>query len=420
MNDLHERLRAIEQVAPPDLWPDATTRSPGDAPSDRRTRLATAVLALALVLPAIWFAFHALSSVRHEKPAPAASGSSIAVVPPSPLVPASQGRIVFNGPDVTGGDEALFVVEPDGSGLIQLTGCLEPTCDPTKLPLKIGEDREPAWSPDGSTIVFSRWPITVFQGSHEGLAVVVGCDGPSDLFVMDADGSDVTQLTGLDEEREFTQQNTDTCLQAGFTPSAPPGLPHANPNWSADGTLIAFVIATGDAPGIYTTRPDGSGLQRWLDLPGGLGQGRWWSPDGTQIVFSEKDGVFVTAVDGSESHRVTTCPDPCSSVSDATWSPDGTRIAFIGMDFGDPTRPRAIYVVSADGTSLFKVFDCPTTSVHGCSGLAWSPDGTQLVFGLREDDAYPVASEGLYVVNVDGSGLARVTDGGPYGVAWTR
>jgi Tol biopolymer transport system component len=201
-----------------------------------------------------------------------------------------------------------------------------------------------------------------------------------------------------------------------FCPTLVPLGPSAtNPNWSSDGNLIAFVQTDQDVQAIYTIRPDGTGLVRLADNPGGLGDGRWWSPDGRQIAFAGDHGISVVDVDGSGSHLVVACEDTCTSVGGQSWSPDGSAIAFIQTSGHGRSASRAIYTVDADGTALRKVVDC-ATSVAGCVDLAWSPDGMRLVFSQREDDP---GTDGLFVVNVDGSGLTRIADGGLQGLAWT-
>src|SRR5262245_10874215 len=155
MSDLDERLRAIERVAPPDLWHDATTRSPGAPPSDRRGRLAIAILALAVAGSALWLAVHALSSVS-PKPPPASN---------------PDGRIVFTDLDPRGGI-ALFVVDADGTNRIQLTGCVDSACQTAFLVGRGSFDQRPAWSSDGTTIAFSRIPLRLSPGPNGGTTFV--------------------------------------------------------------------------------------------------------------------------------------------------------------------------------------------------------------------------------------------------------
>jgi Tol biopolymer transport system component len=74
---------------------------------------------------------------------------------------------------------AIYVMNADGSGLVPLTAG-EPNFD-----------AEPAWSPDGTLIAFSR------EISGPGAQYVSG-----DIYIMRADGSDVTQLTDTSDEDE--------------------------------------------------------------------------------------------------------------------------------------------------------------------------------------------------------------------------
>jgi Tol biopolymer transport system component len=111
------------------------------------------------------------------------------------------------------------------------------------------DDRAPAWSPDGTKIAFVR---------------------RGDIFVMDADGSNPTNLTN--------SQSMD----------------NQGPAWSPDGTRIAF--SRSEAGGnrevnrIFVMDADGSNPTSLTDaLPdGGIGVDfePTWSPDGNRIAFS--------------------------------------------------------------------------------------------------------------------------------------
>jgi Tol biopolymer transport system component len=91
-------------------------------------------------------------------------------------------RIVFNSEG--GHSRNTYVVRPDGSGLTLLRGASRLT--------HIGETITPAWSPDGKQIVFAGEPHTC-SSLYRG-----GCDSAVytfDVFVMDADGTHVRDLT---------------------------------------------------------------------------------------------------------------------------------------------------------------------------------------------------------------------------------
>jgi hypothetical protein len=104
-------------------------------------------------------------------------------------------------------------------------------------------DLAPVWSPEGTRIAF------------ESLR-----DGNSEIYVMDADGSNQINLT---------RQEADD---------------HA-PSWSPDGKLIAFESLRDGARELYVMSSDGSEGARLTNGPG-LSVAPHWDIDGSEIIFS--------------------------------------------------------------------------------------------------------------------------------------
>ena len=208
-------------------------------------------------------------------------------------------------------------------------------------------------------------------------------DGNSDIYVMNADGSDVTRLT----------EN--------------PGHDWG-PDWSPDGQLIAFNNDRDGNWDIYVMNPDGSGVRQLTDNPGR----DWspaWSPGGQQIAFtSDRDGnsvIYVMNADGSGVRQLTDNP---GYDADPAWSPGGGQIAFSSQRDGDSD----IYVMNADGSGVTQLTNHPGYD----HSPAWSPGGGQIAFNNDRDGNWDI-----YVMNPDGSGVRQLTDNpGRYGSpAWS-
>ena len=200
-------------------------------------------------------------------------------------------------------------------------------------------------------------------------------DGDWDIYVMNADGSGVTQLTdNADDDR--------------------------NPDWSPDGRQIAFSSGPPDGNlDIYVMNADGSGVTRLTDHPG-LDQSPDWSPDGGHIAFTsvrqddEDWNIYVMNADGSGVMRLTNHPELDRNPA---WSPDGRRIAFSSDRDGDWD----IYVMNADGSGLTRLTD----NAELDRWPAWSPDGRRIAFTSDRDGDWDI-----YVMNADGSGVTRLAD----------
>ena len=142
----------------------------------------------------------------------------------------------------------------DGSNLKRIAG--------------VGNSRNPDWSPDGTKIVF--------HSDRDSTAHGTPAFRGSDLYVMNADGSNVRRLT---------------VTAAGRTSQ--------DPAWSRTGEQIVFMSTRDGEAQIYTIQSDGTLLRRLTHDNKAADHPRW-SPDGKELVFhSGRDGrgIVPTAIE---------------------------------------------------------------------------------------------------------------------------
>jgi dipeptidyl aminopeptidase/acylaminoacyl peptidase len=229
---------------------------------------------------------------------------------------------------------------------------------PTRLTDNPAIDRDAAFSADGRRIAF-----------------VSERDGNSEVYVMNADGTGQTRLTN----------NAAEDFQPAFSP---------------DGR-IAFMSnrgLQGDME-IYVMNADGTGETRLTNNTSFEGQPTY-SPDGSKIAFAtDRDGnyeIYTMKVDGSNPTRLTNTP---TSESRPSFSPDGSRIAFRTDRDGNGE----IYVMKADGTAETRLTYDPALDGEP----AFSSDGQRIAFrSHRVND-----KADIYVMNADGSEQTNLTIG---------
>ncbi len=158
----------------------------------------------------------------------------------------------------------------------------------------------------------------------------------------------------------------------------------------------------------FTAAANGTHVRRLSDF----GEGPRFSPDGTEVMMAgpAPEGQRITAgIVHSDGSHLRTIPlrDPSLNLGAGAWAPDGKQMALEGWDDSNPDRNGVYLVGVPDGTGLVRLTRNPDHDIP----MDFSPDGSQIVFLRAEPDTDPVTGS-LYVVNVDGTGLHRITPPG--------
>jgi Tol biopolymer transport system component len=171
------------------------------------------------------------------------------------------------------------------------------------------------------------------------------------------------------------------------TPAAEAAFPGRN-------GVIVFANAWRELQ-LVTIRPDGSGIAL-LSRRGGIDP--HWSPDGTRLIVSVSDHLYVM-----DARKDATRREVAPVGYDPSWTPDGRSIVYTAVD---KQGEAMMFTVRADGTQRRRLFRFGLPSINDAE---LSPTGRWLVLIAPEE--LPAYELHLYVVGINGRGLRRIVNG---------
>jgi len=273
-----------------------------------------------------------------------------------------------------------------------------------------GSLQNPVWSPDGNSLLFTR-----FRDGYNA--------GPADLFVVElgsgnirmlvSDGSENVNLAGsswspLTRKIVFSSSREphdeiyviDDCGGPGDEVRMTSRANRAayEPSFSPDGQWIVFESHELDVEGngvIVRYRLDGAMPSQNLTNPGEDCRQPNWSPAGDRILYQRFDegqwDIWTMSIDGTNHRRVTSGP---SDETDASFSPDGQWMVYssdeLGLEFAN------VFIMPVSGGDAIRV-----TSYEGYDGApSWSPDGRAIAFESCPGDPDGSSGATLWIIGV--------------------
>ncbi|MBM3708793.1 MAG: hypothetical protein FJW61_00020 [Actinobacteria bacterium] len=238
--------------------------------------------------------------------------------------------------------------------------------------------------------------------------------GNEDIWIMNLDGSELTQLTtspGSDQypavspdgkkiayaaDWQIVVMNSDGSgkKQITFGPYR-----YGFPSWSFDGNYIFLEIYIDDNWEIYRMDADGKNLKR-LTINPGVND---WHPGAHTFEYktlyesgpSGHEDIWIIDINGQNQVKITK--------SDRRYrvpklSIDGSKIAFQGFDGNGKNQ---VFIMDANGENIVQLTDSP----EGAGLPSFSPDNKYIVYNSRSGN-----NDEVYIMNIDGSGKTQLTN----------
>ena len=234
-----------------------------------------------------------------------------------------------------------------------------------------GAALSPSWHPSGRAIVFSDFGDAGTQIAQLDLQT-----GRTSLLkatprglnitpVFTPDGSSIVYASGGEQPADLviaSASNNGSARKIG----AGRLTEQSSPTFRPDGRRVAFISPSPKTPQIYTMNVDGSDIQQLTPSVAGVRSYRTgpdWSPDGTKIAYEQQNGdfqVWMINVADRKMRKLTSVGEN----EDPSWAPDSRHVVI------STTRNRTKYLWVLD-TQSGRMRQL--THLDGARLAAWSP-----------------------------------------------
>ena len=181
---------------------------------------------------------------------------------------------------------------------------------------------------------------------------------------------------------------------------------------------VDLTVGYGNPEDVFVVTADGT--ERLVSGPSSDG-GAAWSPDCSRIAFTSNRPnlsslykIWTVKADDTDPVKLTHGNDQAPE-----WSPDGTRIAFKRSELGEgrvppfgwpPLESMDVFVINADGSGETRLTDGPGIK----NPTSWSPDGKRMLLNFAQPDTetgYPAQETfEIYVMNSDGTDMKNLSN----------
>ena len=292
----------------------------------------------------------------------------------------------------------------------------------------------PQISPDGSQIVYTRRWVNQLEDKWESALWIMAADGSRNRFlakgsnpVWSPDGARIAYLA--DGEPKGTQIFVRWIALEGATSQVTRVLEAPQDiRWSPDGKWIGFVSFVADPNEWKIDLPSPPKGATWTGAPR-LVEQLHFRQDRRGFLETGHTHLFVVPADGGSPRQLTSGKwnvgarfDGLVGSAGWDWTPDGRSIVLDGMD--DPKadlnyRDSDLYVVDVATGTRRKLIE-----ERGVwSDPVVSPDGRRVAFTGHPATKASYRASDLYIVNLDGSGLRKISgtlDRDPANLTWAR
>lgn len=235
----------------------------------------------------------------------------------------------------------------------------------------------------GAVLAFALWPTPPQPTTWLRAQPFTTYPGQERHPALSPDGSRVAFISAKDDQPDLyiKQTNTETPLRLTNDSNF-----EMRPTWSPDGGTLAFARADTATVSLYTIPALGGPPRKLVDVQSSIA-GISWSPDGSRLVFAqrtEQDGpfhLFTLVLDDLSLSALTEAPPQYIGDTNPAFRPDGTTLAFTRTD---RAGVQDLFLLDVPSQQLTRL----TNEQRGINGLAWMPDGNDLVFSSYRNGTY--------------------------------